>query len=79
MSAFDWRWSVFDELGVPWVCNECGDDIHGVPYVYSGDRNVCLDCACLILNAREDLIKEMQQELDATDSNQDEAEKDTDK
>ena len=54
--ADEWRWTVDSR-----VCTECGwgawcDDV----FVYKGERMLCLDCAVMVLNAREDYIEDLQ-------------------
>ena len=57
----DWVTDIAPEHGC--VCSECGDIvIEDMTYFQQLDRTLCVDCACMVLNAREDYISDLEAE-----------------
>ena len=64
MATREWRWDISDGVSLmsP-VCTECGrntEEVLGIDVmVTDGERALCMDCAMMVLNAREDRIDDM--------------------
>lgn len=57
-NTIEWHWSVgvTEDEG---DCTECGHNLKDDVYFHKGCRKLCLDCLCMVLNAREDYIREL--------------------
>ena len=59
--AGDWTTDIAPAAGC--VCDECRDMvIEDMTYFQRGERTLCVDCACMVLNAREDYISDLETE-----------------
>lgn len=60
--AGDWVTDIAPEQGC--VCSECGDIVvEDMTYFQQLERTLCVDCSCMVLNAREDYISELEEEI----------------
>jgi len=59
MTDTDWPWKVCNAG----FCGECNRSMDNEPYFTDGERDICLDCTAMVLNAREDFIKDLEQDL----------------
>lgn len=55
---YDWTWQVGPAIGTL-PCDECDHPIEDEVFFTNGMRTLCIDCATMVLNAREDQQRDM--------------------